>query len=102
MFAALIFSLIRFVYDQVDSTNVLKLVVFLLTVAICALGRNVNYYKKYPLAFLLSPFYGFLHLFILQPLKFFSLATIRNTSWGTRKATPQSTEESYARHMAKN
>jgi len=34
--------------------------------------------------FLIFPLYGFFHLFVLLPLKFYSLFTINITKWGTR------------------
>lgn len=40
-----------------------------------------------PWYFLLIP-YGVLHLFVLLPLKFWSLATISRGHWGTRSAAP--------------
>jgi hyaluronan synthase len=33
----------------------------------------------------LAPLYGVLHLFVLTPLRFWSLMTLRRTRWGTRK-----------------
>jgi hyaluronan synthase len=33
----------------------------------------------------LAPLYGVLHLFVLTPLRFWSLMTLRRTLWGTRK-----------------
>ena len=35
--------------------------------------------------FALAPLYGVLHLFVLSPLRFWSLATLRRTRWGTRQ-----------------
>jgi hyaluronan synthase len=34
--------------------------------------------------FLLAPLYGFVHIFLLVPLRFYSLFTLRGGSWGTR------------------
>jgi hyaluronan synthase len=34
--------------------------------------------------FLIAPLYAVLHIFILLPLRFVALATLRTTSWGTR------------------
>ena len=35
--------------------------------------------------FALAPLYGVLHLFVLTPLRFWSLVTLRSTRWGTRR-----------------
>ena len=35
--------------------------------------------------FALAPLYGILHLLVLSPLRFWSLATLRTTRWGTRQ-----------------
>lgn len=35
--------------------------------------------------FALAPLYGVLHLFVLTPLRFWSLMTLRRTRWGTRQ-----------------
>jgi hyaluronan synthase len=35
-------------------------------------------------AFLLAPAYGIIHVLVLLPLRLYSLATLRATSWGTR------------------
>lgn len=35
--------------------------------------------------FALAPLYAILHVFLLLPLRFVALATLRTTSWGTRK-----------------
>ncbi|MGT2934105.1 glycosyltransferase family 2 protein [Streptococcus catagoni] len=85
MFFMLIGSIIRFVLGEAQEFNLLKVAAFLIIIFLVALCRNVHYMVKHPLAFLLSPFYGALHLFVLQPLKLYSLFTIRNAEWGTRK-----------------
>ncbi|KHD44658.1 glycosyltransferase [Streptococcus hongkongensis] len=85
MFMMLVYSVCNLFIGEVQSFSWLKLLAFLVIIFIVALCRNVHYMIKHPLAFLLSPFYGFLHLFVLQPLKLYSLLTIRNADWGTRK-----------------
>lgn len=85
MFIMLIYSICNLVIGEVQAFSWQKLLAFLLIIFIVALCRNVHYMVKHPLAFLLSPFYGLLHLFVLQPLKLYSLLTIRNADWGTRK-----------------
>lgn len=36
--------------------------------------------------FLMAPLYGVIHVLALLPLRLYSLATLRSTSWGTRSA----------------
>jgi hyaluronan synthase len=36
-------------------------------------------------SFALAPIYGLIHLFLLLPLRVWSLLTLRNTAWGTRQ-----------------
>ncbi|MCZ2806167.1 glycosyltransferase [Modestobacter sp. VKM Ac-2983] len=44
-------------------------------------------------AFLLAPVYGMLHVMVLLPLRIYSLATLRQTAWGTRAAVEVSDAE---------
>lgn len=84
MFIMLIFSIVDLFVEQTTHYDIIKIITFLLIIFVIALIRNVNYILKHPVSFFLSPFYGLLHLFILQPLKLYSLITIRKTKWGTR------------------
>lgn len=57
----------------------------LLTMIVMSLVRVIDpIIRTKNFAFLLFVIYGFLHLFILLPIKFWSLATINITKWGTR------------------
>lgn len=58
-------------------------------ISISALFRNVHYAVKHPLLFLLSPFYGFIHIFLLQPIRLYALLTLRDVRWGTRVFKPK-------------
>ncbi|WP_285004970.1 glycosyltransferase family 2 protein, partial [Lactococcus garvieae] len=84
MFIMLISSIVDLFVEQTTHYDIIKITTFLLIIFVIALIRNVNYISKHPVSFFLSPFYGLLHLFILQPLKLYSLITIRKTKWGTR------------------
>lgn len=53
-------------------------------IILSALVRNVHYAIKHPLLFLLSPFYGILHILLLQPIRLWALLTIKDVGWGTR------------------
>ncbi|MCD3452045.1 glycosyltransferase family 2 protein [Streptococcus equi subsp. zooepidemicus] len=85
MFMMLVYSVVDFFVGNVREFDWLRVLAFLVIIFIVALCRNIHYMLKHPLSFLLSPFYGVLHLFVLQPLKLYSLFTIRNADWGTRK-----------------
>ena len=56
-----------------------------------AYARSVRYLRAEPhtswyqlFVFLLAPLYAALHLFMLVPLRYYSLATLRDGGWGTR------------------
>jgi hyaluronan synthase len=53
-------------------------------IAVSAYARNVYYVLSHPLSFLLAPLYGLIHIFLLLPLRLYSLFTINVTKWGTR------------------
>ncbi|MGT2808285.1 glycosyltransferase [Streptococcus iniae] len=86
MFIMLLYSVLDLFVGEAQEFNGLKILAFLTLIFLVALCRNIHYMVKHPLAFLLSPIYGILHLFVLQPLRLYSLFTIRNADWGTRKA----------------
>lgn len=52
--------------------------------ALMAYGRNVRFARADLAAFVLAPVYGLLHLFLLTPLRLYSLFSLRNGAWGTR------------------
>ncbi|HHX8721015.1 hyaluronan synthase [Streptococcus pyogenes] len=85
MFMMLIVAIGNLLFNQAIQLDLIKLFAFLSIIFIVALCRNIHYMIKHPASFLLSPLYGILHLFVLQPLKLYSLCTIKNTEWGTRK-----------------
>lgn len=85
MFMMLIVAIGNLLFNQAIQLDLIKLFAFLSIIFIVALCRNVHYMVKHPASSLLSPLYGILHLFVLQPLKLYSLCTIKNTEWGTRK-----------------
>lgn len=61
-------------------------------VAVTAWARSVHLFVvrgrqpwyQTALAFLVAPLYGLLSLFVLVPLRFWSLATLKASAWGTR------------------
>lgn len=66
---------------------------YLLFVALMAMARSVRYFDVKRTtqsrwsrlhSFLVSPVYGYLAIFVLAPLRFWSLFTLRRSAWGTR------------------
>ncbi len=71
-----------------------RLAVFAAVTALVAYARNAAYLdharpglqmRDRVAVFLLAPFYGLLHLVFLVPIRFWALATLRRTQWGTRR-----------------
>lgn len=86
MFLWILFALVILytVIFHFSSINGWTLIYYMTFVILSAYARNVFYLLKHPLIFLLAPLYGFLHLFLLLPLKFYALGTLKSTKWGTR------------------
>lgn len=51
---------------------------------ISALTNNVHYMTKHPFLFLCSPFFAMVRMVLIFPIRFWALATLRKTKWGTR------------------
>lgn len=78
---------------------------YLLFVGAMALARAVRYFdisRRHQRltsrlrSFLVAPLYGYMALFVLLPLRFYSLVTLRATKWGTRQAVEVMADESSA------
>jgi hyaluronan synthase len=54
---------------------------------IAVLRASYGVYRTRDPGFLLFVVYGFLHVLVLIPVRFYSLATMRRTHWGTRAPT---------------
>ena len=52
---------------------------------ISSYARNVHYILVSPIRYLIVPLYTVLHVFILVPIRFYALLTIKNVKWGTRE-----------------
>jgi hyaluronan synthase len=59
---------------------------YLCYIMLMALARNAIYIFKNPLTFLLAPLYGLIHVTLLMPIRLYSLATLKSSSWETRGA----------------
>jgi len=58
---------------------------YVAAVVVVALLRGLyGFYRTKEWAFLLMPFYGFLHLVCVLPVRVYALFTLRNNGWGTR------------------
>jgi hyaluronan synthase len=89
--ALFVFTLVVWPFSRAGQVW-LPLVAF---IALAAYARNAIYLQDNRrrlrprdrlVIFALAPVYGILHLFVLSPLRFWSLATLRRTRWGTRKS----------------
>ncbi|MDO4432680.1 MAG: glycosyltransferase [Aerococcaceae bacterium] len=81
----LIFSQVQFLIGNFNHFNLKYVFYAFLAVVLSALLRNVHYAVKHPWLFLLSPLYGVLHIFLLQPIRLYALLTMKDVRWGTRK-----------------
>lgn len=57
---------------------------FLLLIIIALVRAAYGLYRTRDSGFLLFVLYGFIHVFLLIPTRFYALCTIRKTGWGTR------------------
>jgi hyaluronan synthase len=48
------------------------------------LANNVFYLLKRPHIYLLSPFFGLVHMMLIYPIRFYALLTLNSNGWGTR------------------
>lgn len=85
LFVLLSYAFFNLLFNNFKVFNPGHLLLVLLGVIISALARNIHYAIKHPFLFLLSPFYGILHIFLLQPIRIYALLTIRDVRWGTRQ-----------------
>ncbi|MES9964325.1 MAG: glycosyltransferase [Candidatus Sedimenticola sp. 20ELBAFRAG] len=60
---------------------------YLSYISLMAYIRNIQTIREQKWVFLLTPVYALVHIILLIPLRFYSLATIRNNSWRTRSTT---------------
>lgn len=76
---------------------------YVLFVGALALARSVRYFdirrsgqtlRSRLASFTCAPLYGYMVLFVLLPLRFWSLATLRRTGWGTRSQVEVTAETS--------
>jgi hyaluronan synthase len=87
-----LFVLTLAIWPFTDASRVL--LPFVAFIALAAYARNAVYLhdnrrslrpRDRLAIFALAPLYGVLHLLVLSPLRFWSLATLRTTRWGTRQ-----------------
>lgn len=96
LFVLLSYAFFNLLFNNFKAFNATYLLYVLLGVVLSALARNIHYAVKHPFLFLLSPFYGILHLFLLQPIRMYALFTLRDVGWGTRQGNSRAAEEDEA------
>lgn len=84
LFVLLTFAYFNLLFNNFEVIKPEYFVIVLSGVILSAFARNIHYAIKHPFLFLLAPFYGILHLLLLQPIRLYALLTIRNAKWGTR------------------
>lgn len=65
LFVLLSYAFFNLLFDNFKFFNPSYLILVIVRVVISALARNIHYAIKHPLLFLLAPFYGILHIFLL-------------------------------------
>jgi hyaluronan synthase/N-acetylglucosaminyltransferase len=89
------FSYVLFVVLQTLDWRVVLF--FLETLVIAALMRAAyGLWRTRDLRFLIFVLYGFMHVFVLQPVRFKSLLTLSDNRWGTRVQKPVSQVRDFA------
>jgi hyaluronan synthase len=78
------FALMLSIYLASTTMAWMIFIYYLAYISLSAYARNVFFFLKHPLTFLLAPLYGLIHLVLLFPLRIYALVTIRETKWGTR------------------
>jgi hyaluronan synthase len=68
------------------SVAMLKLIMIYSIGYLCltALSHDVYYIFRNPLMYLISPFFAFIHMLLIFPIRLYALLTLFNTGWGTR------------------
>lgn len=75
-----------------QTTNIMILVYYLGTLVTMATVRSLyGLFRTKDISYLLFVLYGFLHVFILVPVRFKSLLTLTDNRWGTRGAVSLNT-----------
>lgn len=84
LWGLLLLSQFNFIIGNSTHLKLIHIGYAFLAIITSALLRNIHYASKYPLLFFLSPLYGLLHILLLQPIRLYSLLTMKNVKWGTR------------------
>lgn len=71
-------------FFKVKTVGFVLLIYYLGYLSLSAYARNIFYILKHPLVFVCAPIYGLIHLFMLFPLRFYALLTLKSNGWGTR------------------
>lgn len=82
----IVFSLVLImaILFRITQFSVILLAYDLIMASLIAYSRNVWYFLRHPLTFLLAPMYSLIHIVFLMPLRIYALCTLRDKKWGTR------------------
>ncbi|SJZ71538.1 hyaluronan synthase [Pilibacter termitis] len=81
----LVVSLFAMVFQTIYYGDVRHFVQYLIVLALIAVLRSLyGIFRTRDLGFLLFVIYGFIHVLVLLPVRFYALCTLKSTRWGTR------------------
>lgn len=81
----LVVSLIAMMIQTVIYQDVGHLYQYLIVLVLIAIVRSLyGIYRTKDFGFLLFIIYGFMHVLLLLPVRFYALLTLKSTKWGTR------------------
>ena len=81
----LVVSLIAMAVQTILYQNFGHLYQYLIILILIAIFRSLyGIYRTKDVGFLLFVIYGFMHVLILLPVRFYALFTLKSTKWGTR------------------
>ena len=81
----LVVSLIAMIEQTILYQNFGHLYQYLIVLVLIAIFRSLyGIYRTKDIGFLLFVIYGFMHVLLLLPVRFYALLTLKSTKWGTR------------------
>ena len=81
----LVVSLIAMAVQTISYHDLGHFYHYLLVLILIAIFRSLyGIYRTKDIGFLLFVLYGFMHVLILLPVRFYALFTLKSTKWGTR------------------
>lgn len=81
----LMLSVITLIYQSVVDQTVGYFGIYVLSVLVFSALRSLyGYYRTRDAGFFIYMIYGFVHIFLMMPIRMYALATLRTSHWGTR------------------